>query len=279
MRNRASGTSQITTLVRALADGGLTEVPGFVDPTALPMLPARWRGAARLLRRCFAARPGLARRMFERSDGKLDLIALRTRMLDDAWHAARERGVRQLVLLGAGLDGRAFRLDDLGGSSVFEVDHPATQALKRELTAGMASHAARHAYVPTDFEHESLETALEAAGHRADLPTCWLWEGVTQYLTGQAQDATLAAVGRRSAPGSRLALTYVVPRTRAPGPVLRIVGEPWIGFLSPAEAAAKLSQAGLRPVEDSGQREWRERIGGMPRRQGEVGERIAIGER
>ncbi len=223
MRNRASGTSQMVTVMRALADAGVTEVRDFSDPTAMALLPPGWRAVVRTLGRRLGAHPERVRRMFERSDGKMDFIALRTRVLDAAWSAAHAEGARQLVLLGAGLDGRAFRLDDVGDSAVFEIDHPATQADKRRRTAAMQPRAARHAYVPVDFERDTLAGALRGAGHRIDDKTFWIWEGVTQYLTADAQETTLDAVGALSAPGSRIALTYVVPGTPSPSPISEMV--------------------------------------------------------
>jgi methyltransferase (TIGR00027 family) len=137
-----------------------------------------------------------------------------------------------------------------------------------------------HRYVPVDFEREDLEDALRAAGHRADARSFWIWEGVTTYLTAHAQQATLEAVSRRSAPGSRIAMTYVEPgHAREPGPLLRFFGEPWIGLMSRQEAAERLSRAGLHIVEDTGEPAWRERFCPGPRRHGIVGERIAIAER
>jgi methyltransferase (TIGR00027 family) len=129
MRRRASSTSQAVTIARALANAGFTEVREFSDPTAMPMLSRRARLVVRLLLGHLVSRPAVQTRLFERSSsGRLDLIALRTRALDEAWHEAHAGGARQLVILGAGLDGRAFRLDDVADSSVFDVDHPATQA-------------------------------------------------------------------------------------------------------------------------------------------------------
>jgi methyltransferase (TIGR00027 family) len=278
MRKRASGTSQLVTVMRALAHAGVTEVRGFSDPTAMPMLSPTWRAFARLLLRPLA-RPEARARIFERSDGRLDLLALRTLALDEVWHENRSRGTRQLVILGAGLDGRAFRLDDLADSAVFEVDHPATQALKRARSAGMVPRARRHVYVPVDFERDPLDRALGAAGHHADHATFWIWEGVTQYLTAAAQRATLGAVARLSAPGSRIAFTYGTPDIPRPTAILKLFGEPWIGLMSPAEAAERIVQAGLICVGDAGEREWRSRFSSGPQRAGEVGERIAIGER
>ncbi|HEX3771980.1 MAG TPA: class I SAM-dependent methyltransferase [Polyangiaceae bacterium] len=276
MRAQAASSSIVVTVMRALADGGVTEVRGFSDPTALPMLPPRWRGVTRFLLARLRAHPRMAARMFEASDGKADLIALRTAALDAAWHAAQAEGIRQLVVLGAGLDGRAYRLDDLARATVFEVDHPATQALKRQVAAAMTAKAARHVYVPVDFERDSLERALADAGHRAEETTAWLWEGVTQYLNPDSTQATLDAIGRRSAAGSPVALTYVVPGTPPPPLVLKIAGEPWIGMMGTSAIAERLARAGMQVVEDTGMREWRARYGASPARQGEVGERIVI---
>ena len=164
----------MVTMARAVADSGFTEVTGFSDPTAMPLLSPSWRLLAWLFLRRVASRPEVRTKVFSRSDGRLDLIALRTRALDEAWHATRREGARQLVLLGAGLDGRAFRLDDLDGVTVFEVDHPATQALKRRRARRMASSAAAHRYVAVDFERGDLEQAMRAAGLRTDIVSFWI---------------------------------------------------------------------------------------------------------
>ncbi|WP_431934332.1 class I SAM-dependent methyltransferase [Micromonospora sp. RP3T] len=90
-----------------------------------------------------------------------ELMAPRTVAVDDA---VRERPGPQVVILGAGLDGRAWRMPELAGAAVFEVDQPASQRDKRDRTG-------------------ALPDALAAAGHRADMPTTWVWQGVVPYLT------------------------------------------------------------------------------------------------
>jgi methyltransferase (TIGR00027 family) len=252
----------LVTFLRAIAHAGLTNVREFSDPTALALLGPGWRWLhARTLRS--AQRRGPAR-WLERTHGRTDLVPLRTRFLDDAWHAAHAAGTRQLVLLGAGLDGRAFRLDDIGDSTVFEVDHPSTQALKRQRARTLVARAQRHAYVPVDFERDPLVAALAAAGQRTDIPTFWIWEGVTPYLTPSAQADTLAALVQRSAARSRIAMTYVEPEEGSP-PLLnprrlvRLFGEPFRGEMSRASAAAELQAAGLRLLEDSDATDWRQR--------------------
>jgi methyltransferase (TIGR00027 family) len=249
----------MVTLLRALADGGLSEVRGFADPTAIRLLPRPWQLAGRAILRIARRARGKDRlRRWGHWRQSLELIALRTRALDDAWHASRERGARQLVILGAGLDGRAFRLEDLSDVTVFEVDHPSTQALKRERAGALLSRARVQRFVPVDFEHDSLVEALAAAGQSASEMTFWLWEGVTTYLTAAAQQVTLDAVAARSAKGSRIAMTYIEPGgvSRVPR-MMRWIGEPHIGLMTRATAAERLGLAGLRVIEDTGIDEWR----------------------
>jgi methyltransferase (TIGR00027 family) len=286
-RGRASATSSLVTLLRALAHEGLTEVRDFSDPTALPMLPPAWQLLFRLTQRR-ARNPWFRQRMLNpKSGARSDLVPLRTRVFDDAWHDAHASGVRQLVLLGAGLDGRAFRLNDIADSCLFEVDHPATQRLKRERAASLVSRAKRHTYVAVDFENDSLPRALEVAGQRADAPTYWIWEGVTPYLTRQAQRETLRGIAERSAIGSRIALTYVEPGDAKNGGtvrrialVVRLFGEPFVGTMTRTDAADLLADAGFRVVEDSDAQSWRQRYtDNASRRPDTFLERIAIAEK
>jgi methyltransferase (TIGR00027 family) len=183
---------------------------------------------------------------------------------------------------------RAFRLDDVGDSTVFEVDHPVTQRLKRQRAAGLTALAQRHSFVPVDFEKDSLPHALEAEGHRGDSPTCWIWEGVTAYLTREAQRETVRAIADRSAPGSRLAMTYVEPGESRKGGadvlrvavVVRLFGEPFKGLMTRADAANLLIRAGFRVVEDSDAQDWRRRYSNNPDRSPDTFlERIAIAEK
>ena len=271
--------------MRALSHEGLTEVRGFSDPTALVFLSSFWRWIYRRTLRSVAGRPDGRQRMLKRARGRMDLIALRTRFFDDAWHAVHAAGTRQLVLLGAGFDGRAFRLDDISDSILFEVDHPTTQAVKRRRARWLSSKAMRHVYVPVDFERDDLRDALAGAGHTTGQRTFWLWEGVTPYLTPEAQIVTMRAVAARSTPGSRLAMTYVEPEASPHRIfdirlVVRLFGEPFRGEMTRATAAERLSVAGLRLVEDTGSAEWRRLYANPQANVSDViRERIAVAER
>ena len=191
-----------------------------------------------------------------------DMIALRTAAIDAAVRDAIAAGAKQLVILGAGYDGRAWRMPELTGLRVFEVDHPATQGDKRSLVQALTPTASAVNFVAIDFERESLDAVLNRAGHDASLPTCWIWEGVVMYLTRDAMRATLASVARRSAKGSTLIVNYHTANRRrfVMRMILRLIGEPQISTWSPDEMAADLRQAGFVVAEDSSMDDWNRRF-------------------
>jgi methyltransferase (TIGR00027 family) len=254
-------------MLRALADSGVTHVRNFSDPTAKRFLTGFWR------------------RSFERAEqkgkiGKLnpaaregaELLALRTMEIDARLRSAVEGGTRQMVTLGAGFDGRAFRMGELADVEVYEVDHPATQSHKRELSTGLPVKARSLSFVAVDFERESLAGALEKSGHRATELTVWIWEGVVMYLSDDALRSTLRVIATRSTPGSTLVIQYNTP---GQDPLLkrlllRMWGEPQIGLRSPERMATELAAVGFAVVADEGTADWAERFGlTMPHRFGE----------
>jgi methyltransferase (TIGR00027 family) len=137
-------------------------------------------------------------------------MQLRTRVIDDDIVDFVRAGGRQVVLLGAGFDCRAWRLPALSGATVFEVDHPATQGRKRAVMAG-DSPIGRAVFVPWDFERplSELPARLAREGHEASAPTMTVLEGVLMYLTPEATDATFECIRQYSAPGSPAAITYM----------------------------------------------------------------------
>ena len=147
--------------------------------------------------------------------GLVEHLALRTLAIDRVVAASVAKGADQVVILGAGLDARAWRMDAMARAVVFEVDHPSTQRFKRERLGSRTSAGERARadvrFVEVDFERESLAARLAEAGHDVRRATTWIWEGVTPYLAPEATRATLAIVAVRSAPGSVLAVTYATP--------------------------------------------------------------------
>jgi methyltransferase (TIGR00027 family) len=177
------------------------------------------------------------------------VMVARTVAIDDAI-----RGVTsgQVVILGAGLDGRAWRMPELAEAIVFEVDHPDTQRAKRER-AGVLSQAAREVrFVPVDFTRDALDDALNAAGHDPTRPTTWLWEGVVMYLTSEQIGSTLDAVARRSAPTSRLIIVYHAPSLwlYLVGAVTKRTGEPLRSMQTVEQMRELLLRRGFRAESD-----------------------------
>jgi len=115
------------------------------------------------------------------------------------------------VILGAGYDSRAYRLEGHQGKvKAFEVDHPATQRAKIEKLKQILGHLPEYVvFVPIDFNTQSLEQRLCESGYDERLKTLFIWQGVTYYLTSGAVDNTLAFVRRHSAPGSAIIFDYI----------------------------------------------------------------------
>jgi methyltransferase (TIGR00027 family) len=140
-------------------------------------------------------------------------VVARTVFLDELVMAACADGARQVVLLGAGFDTRAFRLPWPPGMRCFEMDTPDVLASKEQvLTAQHAVPRCERITVPGDLR-DDWPAALRAAGLRPDQPTAWVAEGLLVYLSPDDVDELLDRVTSLSAPGSRLGLTF---RSRAP---------------------------------------------------------------
>ncbi|MEV4351990.1 SAM-dependent methyltransferase [Actinoplanes sp. NPDC049596] len=200
---------------RAAADG-LIAVGRFADPTAMALLLPGEREVVRWVRAAAVPQGWSDRIDYESIRATAELMAPRTVFIDDA---VREQPSPQVVILGAGLDGRAWRMPELAAAAVFEVDQPASQADKRRRAAELASVAGlpgrAPVFVPVDFGRDRLGDALVAAGHRAELATTWIWEGVVPYLTEAQVATTVAAVAGSSAPGSRLVVNFQAPAASA----------------------------------------------------------------
>jgi methyltransferase (TIGR00027 family) len=140
-------------------------------------------------------------------------ISVRSRFAEDEFAQAVARGVRQYVALGAGLDTFAWRNPHRNvGVRIFEVDHPATQAWKREVMANAnLPKPPATTYVPVDFERESLADCLNRSGFRPDIPAFFSWLGVVPYLTIEAFRSTLRFFGSMAA-GSGVVFDYALPR-------------------------------------------------------------------
>ena len=171
-----------------------------------------------------------------------------------------QRGVRQVVVLGAGLDTFAYRNPFGDRLRVFEVDHPATQAWKRSRLAEAAiAIPPSLTYAPVDFEREDLTDQLAAAGLDPAVRTFFTWLGVTPYLTKDAIAGTLRQIAAHPA-GAEVVFDYSEPREGL-DPALRAyyderaarvaaIGEPFLSFFTPADLHGLLRGQGLTEIDD-----------------------------
>ncbi|GAA1790880.1 class I SAM-dependent methyltransferase [Nocardioides hankookensis] len=199
-------------------------------------------------------------------------IAARHRFAEDSLAAAVERGVAQVVVLGAGLDTFAYR-NPFAGTRVFEVDFPATGVWKRERLADAGIEVPESvAYVGVDFETDDLVARLVEAGFDDAAPAFFVWLGVVPYLTEEAVTTTLRSIA--SVPGAEVVLDYTNPahelRLTAQGDradlIARVaeVGEPLSPGLEAEHLHAVLSDLGFTEVEDLDRPQIRERFLGRP---------------
>ena len=189
-------------------------------------------------------------------------MVVRARLAEDTLAAGvRELGVRQYLVLGAGLDTFACR-NPHADVRVFEVDHPATQAWKMQMLAGAGIVPPQSAkFEAVDFERDSLRERLHEAGFDESLPTVTAWLGVAPYLTAEGFRATMRVLARFKA-GSEVVFDYSQPREALP-PVeqlmldslsarVALAGEPFQLFFTPEQLAEELEWLGMRVVEDLG---------------------------
>jgi methyltransferase (TIGR00027 family) len=267
---RASRTAEQNALFRALESARPERRRLFDDPLASRFLTWPLSLVGRV-----GSVPGLrpvpSWIIDHRWPGVRSSVVARTRLIDDTITASLG-GIEQLVILGAGFDSRAYRIAALRRIPVFEVDHPDTQATKRRVLGRALSTAHAHVrFVPINFQTRGLASAMAEAGYRVAAPTFILWEGVTNYLTEAAVDATLRWCAR-AAPGSLVLFTYVhrdvltrphmFAGTKNLFASLEKAGERLTFGLEPGELRAFLSARGLSLESDVGAAEYRERYFG-----------------
>lgn len=249
-RVRGSQTAEMVAAARAghFARG---ERPLIVeDPYAIHLAGERWQRVIGSNFRHWLFTRVLLRKVIPTTT----YVLIRARFTDDRVLAAAARGVRQLVILGAGFDTFALRYPDLG-VQVFEVDLPASAALKRDRLAAAEIAVPEHLhFVEVDFERDPLDERLLAAGFDRHAPACFGWMGVTYYLASEAVTGTLARVTGLSAPGSELILDYMNARECVPTEELALFdslvrfvekhGEPMITWFDPDSVAGQLGLTG-----------------------------------
>jgi methyltransferase (TIGR00027 family) len=212
-------------------------------------------------------------------------VAVRSRFAQDCLTLAAARNVRQVVVLGAGLDTTALRNP---GVTVFEVDHPATQDWKRRQLAAMniaLPESLRFAAV--DFERQAICERLAAAGFDSTQQAFFVWLGVVPYLTQSAIKATLDFVA--AIPGNEIVFDYSQPPEQYPSQQRKLVmalvervaalGEPFRSHFDPPQMAALLKSKGFDDIQDLGPCEIGLRYSGKRIRPGRAGGHVVRARR
>lgn len=187
-------------------------------------------------------------------------IAVRTRFADDCLAAAVQFGATQLVVLGAGLDTFAYRSPFGDKLKIFEVDHPATQAWKRErLAAAQILIPDFLTFVSIDFERQSFAAGLSSAGFDPTRQTFFTWLGVVPYLTEEAIWSTLTFVSNLAG-GAHVVFDYADPPHTLSAELrsfhdqraarAEALGEAWITYFEADKLSKRLVQLGFTEVED-----------------------------
>lgn len=233
----------------------------FHDPLVKDLVGTSIRALMR-----FASMRNVAiQRMDDITPGIYGVQIARTRFIDETVQDALSQGIEQVVILGAGLDTRPYRLSGMEHACVFEVDLPSIQeGKKKKLQKHFGRLPEKVTFLPIDFDTQSLEAVFSGTTFDPASSAIFIWEGVTQYLAEEAVRRMLAFVGT-SAPGSILVFTYVLQsvierRSAIPGAekmmeMMAKRGAPWLFGLEPASVASYLSPFHLHLIADVGHTE------------------------
>jgi methyltransferase (TIGR00027 family) len=238
----------------------------FEDQFARGFLKFSWRALLALMRL-----PGVGSRFIARAErqhpGVWAGFLCRIRYIDDTLRDALKEELDQVVILGAGSDTRALRIPGVDKTQVFEVDHPVPQAWKKKCLTKMLGVLPPHiSFVPMDFDQQSLEDEMVAAGFRTGARTFVISEGVTQYITEKANDAIFQYVSK-TAPGSRIVFSYV-HRGVIDGSfkdaekwksLIQNQGVSWVFGIDPGELEQFLSKRGFSLLDHIGGSDYQER--------------------
>jgi methyltransferase (TIGR00027 family) len=195
-------------------------------------------------------------------------VTARTRHFDAILGRELRAGANQVVILGAGFDSRAWRFHKkFPRVKFFEMDLPATQAIKRRLSrAQIGPPPPTLVYTPIDFNTQTLGQALARAGYDPKARTVFIWEGVTYYITAGAVDSTLRFIARKSGPGSSVIFDYALeevvkgdfrrfPYAKYAVNRLASINEPWLFGIRQDRAAAYVARRGFQVKSDLGARQ------------------------
>lgn len=266
--DKASQTAQYMALFRALETTQPANKRLFIDPYAISFLGGKLKLATRLSPLSFVRRY-VQNTIHKKIPGALTSGIARTRYIDDLLQQTVQHNIQQVIILGAGFDTRALRLDCLSNLPVIEIDHPNTARKKTAILKRTLGQLPNHIhYWQTDFNRESLQELAVREKLDLSIPTTIIWEGVTNYLHAQAIDSTFAFAGR-FATGSYIIFTYIhqqvldAPETFFGAEKLLkdldAIEERWTYGFRPEKLSAYLQPYNFVLLEDSGATDYRNR--------------------
>lgn len=187
----------------------------------------------------------------------------RTLYIDDALKNALAAGIKQVVILGAGFDARAYRIPDIQQVHIFELDLPNPQRLKQTFVKNILGELPAHvSFVPIDFDRQDINGLMTAVGFQKRVKTFFICEGVTQYINENAVNRIFRFISSAVAGGSEIVFTYIrqdiidgTARKYEDQKMMIAVGEsstPWIFGFTPSKLVEYLEQRGFKLVEDVG---------------------------
>ena len=194
--------------------------------------------------------------------GASNSIVARVRYFDDVVKASINDGLEQLVILGAGYDTRAYRIEGISKIKVFEVDHPATQSIKIEKITEIFSSLHDHVtYVPTDLEVDKFGQRLLESGYNKSLKTLFIMEGILMYLSPEIVEEILSFIVHNSGKGSAILFDYI-PLSVVEGTCeleagqnwrkgVMEVGEPFLFGINDGEIQSFLVQRGFTKIKNT----------------------------
>jgi methyltransferase (TIGR00027 family) len=202
------------------------------------------------------------------SIGLMGLQVCRTKFIDDILKEAVDDGIKQLVILGAGLDTRPYRISSIHNIKVFEVDLPIIQDKKKRIIKKHFGELPNNIiFTPIDFNIQTLDEVLEDWGLDFSEPIIFIWEGVTQYITEEAVNNTLKFISKASS-GSITLFTYILKSiidgtsssasTDFLTNIFEMSGQAWSFGLNPSDASDFLKQYNLTIIKDVGASYYKE---------------------
>ena len=264
-----SQTALRNAVLRAVESRRIGSERLFEDPFARGLLDWRYRVFLDLI-----LIPKIGTKLLtsreHRYPGMIGNFLCRTRYIDDLVSEALKDNLDQIMILGAGFDTRPYRLPRIDQTSVFEVDHPTTQAWKMKRVKRLFRNIPAHVtFVAVDFDMQKLDEVIKKTGFDPEAKTLIIWEGVSQYITAEAVDATFRYLLSVATPESRIIFTYInrgiiEGKVNFEGYLPLLVhherlGEPWIFGIDPDNISSYLSERGFRLLTQAGASEYRKR--------------------